>query len=84
MTGGEIVAAIIVDRLFAYLVVMLTQLFSSCIVVDARIPKLKIQKTPSPPRGAVLVINREGVQVTFKDPSAPLIESLTGLFKSSY
>lgn len=83
MTGGEVVTAFIAVQLFADLVVKLVRLFSSGIVVDARGPELKIQKTPSLPRGSVLVINREGMQVTFKDPSAPLLEFLTGLFKAS-
>jgi hypothetical protein len=69
-TGIEIaIFGTVLARLLVGLIGRLVRLWKCGVVIDARKPKLVVEKNCELPRGAVLILSADGTQATLHEPS---------------
>jgi hypothetical protein len=78
---GVVVAAVIAVTALANVVIRISRIWKSGVIVDARGPVIRTEKSPTLPRGTILVFSKDGTQHQISEPStldlASLIETVT-------
>ncbi len=77
---GVIVAAVIAGTALANVIIKISRLWKSGVIVDARGPIVRTEKSSALPRGTILVLSKDGVNHEINEPStldlASLIEAV--------
>jgi hypothetical protein len=81
LSGTEtVVAAVVLAKAFAKLIVRLLSTWTCGVIVDARAPRILTQRNCDVPSGTVIVINADGTKRNLTQPSAEKIQSLAEKF----